>query len=285
MKCSVNVPRVKFFSTLLFLALSLIIATISDSVEGGPKKITFEFTTEADLIKKLEAKLRELKKKHSNEFIVGSEHKSVPEGILEELRAFHGGGPSQSPCNGQRRAIAWCDAWSTQPEYYTDLIADVCVAAAVGNVSITLIRPDGKSIPLPVRSPEAKNVYHRATYRTTLDDPAGTYRFQVKGVTQNGADFWTHIELPKPAGPRLVWLADEQTLQLFGFKPKEQIGILAYVDQKLKGWRVYNVDPDGRLRIRALGGDMFVAVGEVSGEAQAYIPGLYMPRFKTIVEN
>jgi hypothetical protein len=195
-----------------------------------------------------------------------------PEGILEEISFYGGGGGVFCAGDEQFPKISY----EPMDGELMTLSTMIACGWQAGEVLIGAIQyPDGRivtqTIPTDIKNPGSENKYYAFLgFKPAINDPVGLYYFTLEGKDGKvEADAY----FSKPTGPH-IFRSDNNHLFLYGFAPNETVKLIHYGEnRRFAGWQEYRVDLDGNLSIEISVGTnpfltYFFAIGDQSGETR-----------------
>ncbi len=194
-------------------------------------------------------------------FAAAGVQQTVPDDVLREISLFFlmALPPIRSPDLRVLRETQACTQPTILDESSRRAVIDEsvemlsCGWSLDDSVDVTLTRPDSSVIRYRVAvSPYPEVFFLQVRHDLQLFDPPGTYSFEFEG--ESGAVQHT-VAIEDVSGP-ILYVADDATVQLFGFQPQERVRLFAYKGSssmlELAGWQEYGVDAGGRLTIQVV---------------------------------
>jgi hypothetical protein len=201
-------------------------------------------------------------------FDISTANQLAPDGILEEL-SFYGGGGGYS-CKPDK--IPYILIEPSDGELMTLSTMVSCGWQDNEVLQVSILYPDGKSriFDLNAENDGLGNYYVQFGLKTAIGDPPGRYTVILKG--KNGS-VESDVHFRTPDGPRIV-RPDHEHIYLYGFAPDERVRLFYYAkDGQLAGWTEYRMNPGGELLIEITVDTSpyftyFYAIGDNSGETR-----------------
>lgn len=233
----------------------------------------------------------------SNIFSQDSLNTTIPEGVLDEVTFFPGGGGGPQCTNSQTTIEAlwdpavvlghqiWIHACGLDPEDARITIStpqeEFELALEWNDTSMYFVGDHVAGVSTTSELNDALVYQVDMYFYASPMGPTGIYRFIAAGP--NGATEETSVEYIEAGGAHSIWYEDEDFVLLYGFVPNERVRLVAYEPSESRynaatfvGWSGYVVDSDGKLTINledessTNAFSAFVAIGDVSGTASVY---------------
>lgn len=207
-------------------------------------------------------------KKPDAVFDISTANQFAPDGILEEL-SFYGGGGGYS-CQPDK--IPYILIEPPDEELMTLSTMVSCGWQDNEVLQVSIVYPDGKSkiFDLQTENDGLGNYYVQFGLKTAIGDPPGRYTVTLRG--KNGS-VESDVHFRTPDGPRVV-RPDHEHIYLYGFAPDERVRLFYYdKDGQLAGWTEYRTSSGGELLIEVTVETSpyftyFYAIGDNSGETR-----------------
>ena len=200
-------------------------------------------------------------------------NQTIPDGILQELLVYVGGGGSYGTFCDDPKPEPALDYGPEIAEWLGEIYISTCGWLPEETVYITVHRPDGQTEYFEGNAYEYGQLEY--FYHMHFDVPPGEYRFVFEGITGGKVTFSSNA-VPLE-GPHLYNLG---FLFFDNFQPNEQVRLFVYgpsevAEASFYGWHDLRVNADGELKLQFETADpdndrykngYHVAIGEQSGE-------------------
>lgn len=201
-------------------------------------------------------------------FDISTANQIAPDGILQELSFFGGGGGFS--CKPEKSPYVLMEPEDGELMTLSTMIS--CGWQDNEVLTATILYPDGRSkaFDLQAENDGLGIYYNEFGIKTDIGDPPGIYTLTLTG--KNGV-VESEVYFREPNGPRIV-RPDHEHIYLYKFAPDEHVRLFYYdEDGQLDGWAEYRMSNRGELLIgisvqTSPYFTYFYAIGDNSGEAR-----------------
>lgn len=194
----------------------------------------------------------------------------LPEDIIQETGYFGGMGGGGSCYQQLNYSSPQLEAETQDVEVMNQVSFSICGLRENENIKVSIQNPHGaiKQYNINSQKDDSPQAWAHFEYVPDYQDLTGNYKVIFEGTGWKLTGIMNVLEAP---APRLY--RNENQLIFHKFNPKEQVRLFIYNEQKLLGWKAYQMDEHGELVLTTDENENFVALGDISGQAIVHYKG------------